>query len=188
MAALPVAGFIGHTTPPLRLAEYGDPLIEARGSGGIAPDRDVPLPPPRVPRLPDAIPGDGTRRKPRGPRPSRPPRAKRREGHATVPGFDGKQHRYLNAALPSERADPPPVESCVCTARCGHAYSHLYGRESGCDECRLEDVAAVARELEAAGIELGWGGGGRDPFSERAMYGYKRSGIRRGYTLTGESR
>lgn len=94
-----------------------------------------------------------------------------RRSHPTVPGPGGKQHLYLNAALPRDHRTNDvvaPLQSAVCAdqRRCGHAYSHLMtsGR-SVCDECRLQDIAALAAELQAAGIELGWGA---TPMDKRA--------------------
>jgi hypothetical protein len=100
-----------------------------------------------------------------------PSRKALKRSHPTVPGADGKQHLYLNAALPRDHrtnAIVAPLQSSVCGdgGRCGHAYAHLMtsGR-SVCEECRLQDIAALAAELQAAGIELGWGA---TPMDKRA--------------------
>lgn len=100
-----------------------------------------------------------------------PARKALKRTHQTVPGADGKQHLYLNSAIPRDHRSGEivaPLQSAVCDGgkTCGHAYSHLMlnGRIV-CDECRLEAVAALAAELQAAGIELGWGA---TPMDKRA--------------------
>jgi len=94
-----------------------------------------------------------------------------KRSHQTVPGPAGKQHLYLNAALPRDHRTGEivaPLQSAVCAdlRRCGHAYSHLMlNGKSVCDECQLQDIAALAAELQAAGVELGWGA---TPMDKRA--------------------
>ncbi len=95
--------------------------------------------------------------------------------YPTVPGADGQQHRYLNAAIPRDplTGEPiAPLQAAICGSpgRCGHAYSQLMvaaktggneiagdSREQICEECQLEEIAELARELQEAGIPLGWG-------------------------------
>lgn len=76
---------------------------------------------------------------------------------------DGSARVYLNAEIPLNRRTGMPVgaeASAVCDrpGRCGHGYTHLMlSGGTICEECRLDDLAQRAAELQAAGIELGWG-------------------------------
>ena len=68
-------------------------------------------------------------------------------------GHDGKDHLYLNAAIPKGRH---PSEG-IC-ATCEHAYTQVItGGVKVCDECHGDDIALMAQRLEADGINLGWG-------------------------------
>lgn len=68
-------------------------------------------------------------------------------------GHEGKVHMYLNAALPTGHH---PSEG-ICSD-CGHSYSHVIRQGTSlCRECGVECLAECARELEQAGINLGWG-------------------------------
>lgn len=76
----------------------------------------------------------------------------------------GKKALFFNVAYPT--ADHQAVRlgngnlmcglgEMVCQ-QCGKGYSHLArGAGQPCDECRAENTAAFAAELEAAGIPLG---------------------------------
>lgn len=98
-------------------------------------------------------------------------KAKARGTHRTVVGLDHVHHLYLNADLPrcrrtGETIAPPHTAVCLNKGRCGHAYAHMMGSGFAvCEECRVQDLAAVAAELQAAGIELGWGA---TPIDKRA--------------------
>lgn len=80
-----------------------------------------------------------------------------------VTAKDGTPRRFLNAEIPIDcRSGAPcrPIASSVCDqpTGCGHGYSHLLRTgKLVCDECRTEEQAALAQELQQAGIELGWG-------------------------------
>lgn len=87
-------------------------------------------------------------------------KAKPRTGESRIVS-GGKSYRYLNSAIPTTREGQPiaPLESACCAekGRCGHAYSHLMkSGQTVCEECRVQDMAELAAELQAAGIELGW--------------------------------
>ena len=75
-----------------------------------------------------------------------------KRSHPTVPGADGKQHLYLNAALPRDHRTGEvvaPLERAVCVEknRCGHAYSHLrLNGTSICRECAIDDAEALVAE------------------------------------------
>ncbi|MCX5661069.1 MAG: hypothetical protein NTW19_15385 [Planctomycetota bacterium] len=137
------------TPPPQRPGEdrHGANRLGADGLGAehTSTPRD-----PRQPKRGNVIPRPTRdfRQRPRGLR---------------VLAIDGTPRRFLNMEIPQDRRTgeplgPEPSSVCAAPGRCGHGYSHLMvsGR-TVCDECRNEDQAAVAAELQAAGIEMGWG-------------------------------
>ena len=68
----------------------------------------------------------------------------------------GVRHRLLTSGVPEPRQDRS-LSSPICT-KCGYAYGYLAESDACiCHECRLEDIADAAKELEMAGIRLGWG-------------------------------
>ncbi|MEM9111321.1 MAG: hypothetical protein AAGC72_15005 [Planctomycetota bacterium] len=72
-------------------------------------------------------------------------------------GHNSKMHLYLNAALP----DGFHYSDGICP-KCGHAYSHLLGRDGHCDECEGDRIAMLAMDLEKQGVQLGWGWHAKD--------------------------